>query len=388
MLDAKLAKTREASALRCARHARLLATDPDGGSAARRGGRRSLSAGGRRWRRRATAPRGDAARRGRPQRRSRGRGVVRRRPRAHAARARRRRSSRRVPSRSADELRRRMEQDLVRGSREGRRERRLRATSTSRRTGRPRASVVRLLKDRLVERLVASAQALAETRRPGRRGAARTRGEAPARRREDAGARRDPGRRRRRTCSSRRSTTRPAAAVDGGRLARALRERIALDADGRRSPRAAMDDSPAAQAAHPTLCVSRAACSRRATSEGRVGRETEERPLPERHAAKAQSRVRARSARLEDAIANPARRTGSRRTPSPGSTPCARCRSSRTRARRVWPTSSSSRGSRPRRPAPTRPTGGPAGPRRRVRARQQMLVARGRSTSRCARSTR
>ena len=198
------------------------------------------------------------------------------------------------PVPSAEELRRVLETELVKVSAKAD-EAALRADLQFAEDAELHATVVRTLRDRLVEKLLASAADLRETRRP-----------ATAALLELEAARRRPGVKTPALDQVREAATvtvivspfedSTGGRVDGAQLARALRERLVLDALGGGLPLRAVDDSDAARAASPGALdlTGRVLTCRK--SGGRIGREdkrvkyqsgTIKRPNPEFDAAAA-----------------------------------------------------------------------------------------------------
>jgi hypothetical protein len=157
------------------------------------------------------------------------------------------------PVASAEALRRRIEQELVAASSSGD-EAALRSSLAFAQAALLDESVVALLRDRLVDRLLASARDLAGTNRP----AVAALLEIEAKRlRPDA---KTPSLDRLSLATTTTVLVRAfedgtGGKVDGVRLARALRERINLDAAGGGAPLVAFDDSDAARAEHPEALV-------------------------------------------------------------------------------------------------------------------------------------
>jgi hypothetical protein len=174
------------------------------------------------------------------------------------------------PVPSADELRRVIEADLVKVATKAD-EAALRADLQFAEDAELHPTVVRTLRDRLVDRLLASAADLRETRRP-----------ATAALLELEASRRRPGVKTPALDQVREAATvtvivspfyDTTGGVDGERLARALRERLVLDALGGGLPLRAVDDSDEARAARPgALGLTGRVLACRKTA-GRIGRE-------------------------------------------------------------------------------------------------------------------
>jgi len=153
----------------------------------------------------------------------------------------------------ADALRRRIERDLVADSSHAD-EAALRSASEFAQEAALDQAVVVHLRDRLVDKLLAAARDLADTRRPATAALLETEAK---RLRADVAT---PSLDRVRDAATTTILIRAfedgtGGKVDGAALARALRERINLDAAGGGTPVVAFDDSDAARAAHPGALV-------------------------------------------------------------------------------------------------------------------------------------
>ena len=174
----------------------------------------------------------------------------------------------------ADALRRRIEQDLL-SSTPANDEAALRAAVEFAAGAELSPAVARLLRDRLVAKLLAAADDLRQTRRPCTGAlleveAKRLRGDVKTPALDLV---------RERTTTTvlvRTFDDATGGKVDGMRLARALRERIALDAAGGGQALRALEDSDANRSAYPNALAVTGSVSSARTSEGRVGRETRE----------------------------------------------------------------------------------------------------------------
>jgi hypothetical protein len=157
------------------------------------------------------------------------------------------------PTARADALRRRIEDDLVSDSAHAG-ESALRSSLEFGQAASLNDAVVAELRDRLVDKLLASARDLAATDRPAT--AALVESEAKSLNARVA----TPSLDRMREAATTIIVVRPfddatGGKVDGASVARALRERVNLDAAGGGAPIVAVDDSDAARAAHPDALV-------------------------------------------------------------------------------------------------------------------------------------
>ncbi len=175
------------------------------------------------------------------------------------------------PVPKTDALRRQIERDLVAETPSGD-ETALRAALAFAGEAGLHPTVVRTLRDRLVDRLVAAAHDLRETRRPATAAlleieAKRLRGDVktPAFDRIAAAA----------TVTILVAPFEDATGgrVDGMRLARALRERLTIDSLGGGLPLRAVDDTAEARSAHPGAAELTGRITAARANEGRVGRE-------------------------------------------------------------------------------------------------------------------